>query len=77
MGKKQIKTVCWRKFLESKGCLYNRTKSSHEHWKCPNCFRTITFHGHHKEVPEFHIKTNLMTMDVTFEEFLKWVEENC
>lgn len=74
---KPIPVSCWRNFLISKGCTYARDKASHEHWKCPNCLRTITFWGSKKEVPGFHIETNLRTMGIPNEEFMQWVNQNC
>lgn len=74
---KDIRTNCWIKFLESRDCKYARTKASHEHWKCPGCFRTVTFYGHLKAVPGFQIEGDLKTMGVSREEFLEWVDKNC
>lgn len=74
---KPILVACWRNFLRFKNCEYLRDKASHEHWKCPKCFRTVTFWGSKKEVPGFHIETCLKTMGVSKEDFLEWVESNC
>ena len=37
-----VKTKDWVAFLEANKCNYIRTKASHDHYKCPGCFRTIT-----------------------------------
>jgi predicted RNA binding protein YcfA (HicA-like mRNA interferase family) len=71
-----VKTKYWVKFLEAHGCQYIRTKASHFHYKCPNCFRTITFRENYKEIPAFHLKTNLETMSKTLDYLYKWIEEN-
>ena len=58
-------------------CVYLRTKASHDHYKCPNCFRTITHREKDKEIPALHAKTNLATMAKTLQELYDWIEENC
>ncbi len=72
-----IKTKCWIAFLHYKKCVYKRTKASHVHYKCPNCFRTITFREKDKEIPPLHIQTNLRTMGITMKDFYEWAKENC
>ncbi len=72
-----VKTKYWLKFLASRNCRYLRTEASHDHYKCPNCFRTITHRGKDKEIPPFHLKTNLRTMGLTLEFLYTWIEENC
>ncbi|HET7360993.1 MAG TPA: hypothetical protein VFI78_03585, partial [Salinimicrobium sp.] len=58
-----IKKKFWIQFLKAHGCKKKRHKStSHEHWKCPNCYRTIVFRGQNKEIPALHLKSNLETM---------------
>ena len=37
-----VKTKNWVRFLIAHNCKYLRTKASHDHYKCPNCWRTIT-----------------------------------
>lgn len=72
-----VKTKDWVAFLHHLGCKYLRTKSSHDHYKCPNCFRTITHREKDKEIPFLHIKTNMSTLNKPVEEVYKWIEENC
>lgn len=74
---KPIPTKCWEKFLKSCNCGFVRQKSSHHLWKCPNAIRTITFWGDKKDVPRFHINSNLESMGKTKKEFNDWIKENC
>lgn len=78
MGNKgQVKVKCWENFLSSIGCNLDRVRSSHHIWKCPNCKRSITFWGNHKEIPPFHIHTNLKTLGISKSFFFDWIEKNC
>ena len=72
-----VKTKDWVAFLIFHECVYLRTKASHDHYKCPNCFRTITHREKDKEIPALHAKTNLTTMGKTMQELYDWIEENC
>ena len=74
---KPVKTKCWEKFLAHSGCYFVRIRSSHHHWKCPGCLRTVTFWGAKKEVPRFHINSCLRTMSISPEDFNAWEAENC
>lgn len=74
---KPVKTSCFIKYLEHKGCKHIRTKASHFHYKCPKCFRTITIRESYKEVPGFHISSNCKTLGVNMNEVYKWIEDNC
>lgn len=71
-----VKTSDWEAFLKFLGCRHIRTKASHDHYKCPNCFRTITHRGKDKDIPAFHLKTNLTTLSLTLDYLYKWIEEN-
>jgi len=71
-----IKTKDWVAFLLAHGCEYQRTKASHYHYKCPNCFRPITHREKDKEIPALHLKTNLNTMGFSLEYLYNWIEEN-
>jgi len=71
-----IKTICWIKFLKSRNCTPGKG-TNHTKWKCPNCCRSIIFREADKELPFFHVRTNLQTMGISIDEFLKWIEENC
>jgi predicted RNA binding protein YcfA (HicA-like mRNA interferase family) len=72
-----VKTKDWISFLKFHGCRHIRTTASHDHYKCPNCFRTITHREKDKEIPAMHAKTNLATMGKTLQELYTWIEENC
>ncbi|WP_304064336.1 hypothetical protein [Pedobacter glucosidilyticus] len=72
-----IKTKCWIKFLEFKNCKYISTEASHDKWKCPGCLRSIIHRQKDKEIPAFHINSNLITMGISKDEFLEWIKENC
>ena len=72
-----VKVSCWIAFLKSQGCTYKSTEASHEKWVCPGKFRSIMFQGAEKEIPLFHIETNLRTLGVSKKELLKWIQENC
>jgi predicted RNA binding protein YcfA (HicA-like mRNA interferase family) len=72
-----VKTKDWIAFLLANGCKYIRTSASHDHYKCPNCFRTITHREKDKEIPALHLKTNLATMGKSLQELYSWIEKNC
>jgi len=76
MNKGPVKTKDFVAFLKYKKCVYKRTEASHDHYKCPNCWRTITIREKDKEVPFFHIKTNSTTMGIKVEEVYNWINEN-
>ncbi|VAW16642.1 hypothetical protein MNBD_BACTEROID03-2724 [hydrothermal vent metagenome] len=63
----------WLPIIVQKKC---HKGTSHEHWKCPNCHRTITFRSQYKEIPAMHLKTNLITMDYNLDYLYKWLENN-
>jgi predicted RNA binding protein YcfA (HicA-like mRNA interferase family) len=68
---KAISTSLFKKFLLSLGLTCIRTKGSHEVWdneKEP-LTRPVIIRGNKKEIPLLHIKTNLRTLGISFEEF--------
>jgi len=72
-----VKLKDWIKFLVAHNCSKKRHKgTSHQHWKCPNCRRTITFRSQYKEIPAMHLKTNLTTMQYNLDYLYKWLENN-
>ena len=71
-----IKKKCWINFLKYKNCIPSNG-TNHVKWKCPNCLQSIIFRNGDKDIPFGHIKTNLSTMEITIEEFMNWVKENC
>ena len=70
-----IKTRTFRKFLKKQNCKFVRIKGDHEIWRKQNLIRDIVFVTNEKEVPPFHIKTNLKTLNISVEEFLKIINE--
>ena len=72
-----VKTKDWIAYLKANKCYYLRTKGSHDHYKCPDCFRTITHREKDNVIPAMHLKTNLATMGKTLVELYQWIEENC
>lgn len=71
-----IKTSCFTKFLQSRGC-FEVQGTNHRKWKCPGAFRSITFDRGTKEIPFLHVKTNLINIGVTLSEFKAWSKDNC
>ena len=71
MGLKPIPTQTFKRFLKHIGCVYVRTKGSHEIWnrKDGSLERPITFRRAKKEIPPTHIRTNLWTLNMSIEEF--------
>ncbi|MEO8149778.1 MAG: hypothetical protein ABI723_19215 [Bacteroidia bacterium] len=76
---KTIKTSKFIRWLKSKGLEYQRTKGSHESWNNPKgnnpYSRPIIFRTKDKEIPLPHIKTNLDTMGIDVDDFLKEIEK--
>ena len=71
-----VDTKIWIAFLLAHGCKYDRTRSSHDHYKCPGCFRTITHREKDKQIPPMHLYTNLKTMGKTLKDLYTWIEAN-
>lgn len=72
-----VRVACWERFLRTRGCAFDRIQASHHVWKCINCYRSIIFRGAEKEVPADHLRTNLRSLGIPFEEFLGWIGKNC
>ena len=71
-----VKVTDWEKFLLSHGCEKKRhNKTSHEHWKCPGCTRTIVHRSQYKEVPALYLQTNLKTMGLTLKDLYDWIDK--
>lgn len=71
-----VKTKDWLAFLDAHECKYKGTKGSHDHYRCPGCFRTITHREKDKEIPAMHLKTNLATMGMKLQDLYDWIEKN-
>jgi predicted RNA binding protein YcfA (HicA-like mRNA interferase family) len=65
-----IKTKSFIKFLELHNCYRVGSKSggSHFYWKKPGLTRRITIREADKEIPPLHIKTNLETLGLKFQD---------
>ena len=72
-----IRVKCWLKFLESKKCIEKRSKGSHHQYWCPGCKRPIPVYKTKKELPFFHVREALKTLNVPVDVFLVWKEVNC
>jgi hypothetical protein len=69
---KPIPTKKFKQFLRKKGLEHLRTKGDHEIWDYPEnspLLRPVTFIGN--DIPSLHIKTNLITLGMTYDEFLR------
>jgi len=75
MGIKQIPLKTFKKFLKQQGLKHIRNNRGHEIWDYPEnpLPRPITFQGRYKEIPLTHIHTNLRTLGISHEEFVKWM----
>lgn len=79
MGVKQISTDRFVRWLESLGLVYERTRASHDHYNYPErhprrLTRCVTVRTKYKEIPLFHIHTNLKTLGISKEEFEKQIK---
>jgi hypothetical protein len=70
-----VKIKDWLRFLKFKKCRYQRTTASHDHYKCPNCWRTITHREKDKDIPPTHLKTNLKTMGLSLTDLYDWLDK--
>lgn len=75
MTYKPIPTKKFKKFLKSKGLKHVRNNGDHEIWDYPDknntLLRPITIIGCDKEIPAFHITTNLKTLGISYSDFIK------
>ena len=77
MSHKPIKIKKFKKYLKNKGLIYIRTEGDHEIWDYPDdtLLRPIVFIGCDKEIPAFHIRKNMLTLGISYSEFLKEISE--
>ncbi len=68
MPHKPVSTKIFRKFLEHIHCNYVSV-GKHEKWDRDDLLRPIIFRPSYKEIPADHIKTNLVTLGMTREQF--------
>jgi predicted RNA binding protein YcfA (HicA-like mRNA interferase family) len=74
MGIKQIPVKKFIRWLESLGLVHIRTTASHDYYNYPDrhpnkLMRPITVRTKYKDIPLFHIHTNLKTLGISKEEF--------
>ena len=79
MGVKQIPISKFIKWLESKGLEYQRTSASHDHYNYPErhpnrLTRCVTVRTKDKDIPQFHIHTNLQTLGIPKSQFEKEIK---
>ena len=79
MGIKQIPVSKFIKWLESKGLQYIRTTASHDHYNYAErdprrLSRNITVRTKDKDIPQFHIHTNLQTLGISKTDFEKEIK---
>lgn len=70
-----VKTSVFRKFLKSQNFFFIRIKGDHEIWRKEGIIRDIVFITNEKEIPPFHIKSNLKTLDLSIEKFMEIIEQ--
>lgn len=77
MGYKPVPLSKWKKWLKYKGLVHIRTEASHEIWDFPDdsLMRPVVFRGTKKEIPSFHIQTNLQTLGVDYKTFQKELQQ--
>lgn len=61
----------FRAVLAALGLECVRTKGGHEAWSKPGMLRPVIFQTHVNPVPEFIIRSNLRSLGITREEFLR------
>ena len=65
----------FRRFLELIGCKYIKTEGGHEKWSRKDSRRPVIYQTHINPVPERIIKSNLRTLEMSRNEFLKYIEK--
>lgn len=80
MGIKQIPLEKFLRWLESKGLVKEREHSSHLMYNFPErdprrLTRPIVVRPKYKDIPLFHIHTNLQTLRITKKQFEKEIKE--
>lgn len=74
-----VKHKVFRKYLLSLNCKFDRINGGHEIWSKNGILRPITFpiHGDSKkDISSFYIESNLKTLGLTKDHFLKWIKAN-
>ena len=76
-GYRPVKTKHFIKFLKANNCfrLKETSGGSHSYWKRPGLTRRITIREADKDIPPFHIKTYLETLNLKFEDLVAFIEK--
>jgi len=77
MGYKPVPTKKFIKWLKKRGLIFKRSKGSHAIWDYPDdsLLRPVIFRPAEKEIPSYHIHTNLETMGVDYKTFEKEIND--
>ena len=59
----------FREFLSKAGCEYKGIEAGHEKWSRNDLSRPVVFQTHKEPVPEFIIKANLRTLNLSKQDF--------
>lgn len=70
---KNISLKTFQEYLTSKGLNKIRTKGGHEIWAGASVKRPIVLQTHINPVPEFIIRNSLRTLNVTADDFYKFI----
>lgn len=71
-----IKTKLFIKFLEHHNCYrHGEARGSHFYWKRPGLTRRIVIRESDKDIPPFHIKTNLDTLGLSIQDLLDFLDK--
>ncbi len=71
---KPIKRTLFEKFLKYVGCEYSRTRGDHLIYTRIGTRRPIVIQAT-SEVPAFHVRTNLKTLEIDTEQYLEILEK--
>lgn len=69
-----ISVAQFRAALTVLGLVCVRTKGGHEAWQKKGMLRPVIFQTHVNPVPEFIVKTNLRTLGISRDEFIRILE---
>jgi predicted RNA binding protein YcfA (HicA-like mRNA interferase family) len=75
MSFKPIKTSLFIKFLLENGCIkvLSNNGGSHSYYKKSGAIRRVVIRENDKEIPPFHVKTNLETLGLKMDDFENWL----
>jgi len=69
-----ISVAEFRSVLKELGLQQIRVKGGHEAWAKPGMLKPVIFQTHINPIPEFIVKNNLRTLEITKQEFLSILE---